>query len=89
MEIITLNINQLYKLLKVIEQTKPELFNEIAQLGKKCQGIRAEYDSQGEYILTLKSIHPIYSRTWHISLDSVDNIHNYIMNESCRVSPCD
>lgn len=89
MEIITLNINQLYKLLKVIEQTKPELFNEMAQLGKKCQAIRAEYDSQGEYILTLKSIHPIYSRTWHISWNLADNVHNYIMNESCRVSPCD
>lgn len=85
---VTLNFNQTYRLLKAIEFTKRELFEEINQLGSlpiiaeydmKRLSISAEYDMQGRYTLTLKRINPILSRMLNVSWDLTDNIHNYIL----------
>lgn len=85
---IALNATQIFRLWAAIKQIKPDLFDDINRSLKDCNGIYVEYDSQGTYCLTTE--YPThYYRQFYISWNSIDNIHNYIMNDSVRVFPAD
>lgn len=84
---IALNATQISRLWMVIKQTKPDLYDDINRSLDNCKGIYVETDLQGAYFLTFNQ--RAYYEQRVISWDSIDSIHNYIMNDSIRVSPAD
>lgn len=89
MKPITLSKEQLSRLLNTIKESNLDLYNKIKTDANRYYRFYANFDGATSYTLGFTDVNYKPTATYYISRDSTDIIHDYIMNDSSRVSSCD
>lgn len=89
MKPITLSKEQLSRLLNAIQEFDSDLYNKVKTDANRYYRFYANFDGSTSYTLGFTDVNYKPTATYHISWDSIDIIHDYIMNDSSRVSSCD
>lgn len=85
MEIITLTVLQLHRLLNAIKETNSTLFDEIENDTSKMCRVYASYDGNGTYYLEFAGVSYIPMKRYYISWEPTSWVHNYIFYITKRV----
>jgi hypothetical protein len=89
MKPITLSKEQLSRLLNAIQEFDLDLYNKVKTNANRYYRFYANFDGLTSYTLGFTDVNYKPTAIYYISWDSIDIIHDYIMNDSSRVSSCD